>query len=112
MQQLFPKYSQNLLLKISGKSVYLCESYSRIVDNASNLMMAISFHDTLWLMGVMEVLIKIWLFSQPTMVESKLECYFDVNLSYSYPLLANSTMELELSHLKLQLSWPQRFTFY
>ena len=53
MQQLIPKYSQDLLLKISGKSVYLCESYSRIVDNASNLMMAISFHDTLWLMGVL-----------------------------------------------------------
>ena len=52
MQQLIPKYSQNLPLKISGKSVYLCESYGRIVDNASNHMVAISFHDTLWFMGV------------------------------------------------------------
>ena len=58
MQQSIPKYSQNHSLKISGKSVYLCESYGRIVDNASNHMVAISFHDTLWFMGVWWVLKK------------------------------------------------------
>ena len=51
MQQLFPKYSQNILLNISGKSVYLCESYGKIAGDASNDMMAISLHGTLWFMG-------------------------------------------------------------
>ena len=52
MQQLFSKYFQNRLLKTSGKSVHSCESYGRITDNASNHVVAISFHGTLWFMGV------------------------------------------------------------
>ena len=47
MQQLFFKYFQNRQLKTSGQSVHLCESYGSITDNASNHMVAISFHDTI-----------------------------------------------------------------
>ena len=52
MQPLFLKYFQNRLLKTSGKSVHVCESYGRISVNASNHVVAFSFHGTLWFICV------------------------------------------------------------
>ena len=90
IQQLFLKYFGNRLLNTSGKSVHLCESYGRIIDNASNHVL----------------LIKVWMLSQPIMVERKREYYLHVNLGYSRPLRANTIKELELSHLKIQTVEP------